>query len=203
MNRHADFSSPESSVPRISRFVLERADNPHDVVFKVFSCNHAGTRLTVRQIATGLRRTHQCLRCGAAVSGKLISAEDRIKQLENLPLFDESMPKRWNESKHAAATLASNIRLEKLQQKQDNETRQWWEWYNQYTQSPQWRKRRERVFERDGYRCQACLENDATEIHHLTYAHVGHEPLFDLISVCHACHEAITEMDRKRREGNS
>ena len=62
MSRSIDFSSPDfsiPSVPRVPRFALERAENPYEVISKIFSCNHVGTRLVVRQISTGPRRAHQ------------------------------------------------------------------------------------------------------------------------------------------------
>jgi hypothetical protein len=50
----------------------------------------------------------------------------------------------------------------------------------------------------DGNACKArlpgCTKN-ATEVHHLSYRHIGNEPLFDLVSVCGPCHRAITAMD--------
>lgn len=197
-----DFSSPEFSIPSIpiaSRFVLERSEDPYKTVDKIFSCNHIGTQVTIRQIASGPRRAVQCLRCGSMTNAPL-TAEQRAKPLDQLPAFDESRNARFNEARSAASKLASEIAAEKRQQQQDAKNRQWWDWYSQYTQSGQWQKRRKKVLERDGYRCQACLEKEATEVHHLNYDHVGNEPLFDLIAVCHACHESITEMDRKRRE---
>lgn len=202
MNAPVDFSSPDFSIPSIpsvSRFALERSEDPYKTVNKIFSCNHIGTRLTVRQFSNGPRRAYQCLRCGTMISNS-VTQEDRKKSLTDLPVWDETRNTRFHEARSAANKLAGEIAAEKRQQQQDAKNRQWWDWYNQYTQSGQWQKRRQKVFERDGYRCQACLEKEATEVHHLNYAHVGNEPLFDLIAVCHACHESITEMDRKRRE---
>lgn len=196
-----DFSSPDfsiPSIPHVSRFVLERAEHPNDVVRKIFSCNHIGTRLTVRQIKSGPRRAHQCLRCGAMTNAP-ITDEHRAKSFSDLPSFNEDLKERFNQAQSDAYALASVVSLDKLQQQRNSKNRQWWDWYNQYTQSGQWQNRRQKVLERDSYRCQACLEKEATEIHHLNYDHVGNEPLFDLIAVCHSCHESITEMDRKRR----
>lgn len=70
--------------------------------------------------------------------------------------------------------------------------------YSDYLSSPQWLVRREAVLQRDEYICQACCERTATEVHHLTYDHLGNEPMFDLASVCHDCHEQITNMDRSK-----
>ena len=79
----------------------------------------------------------------------------------------------------------------------------WSKKYNEYLQSYQWQDKRLRVLERDNYLCQSCLEQDATQVHHLTYKHVGNEPLFDLISVCDECHKSITFMDRLKKNDSS
>lgn len=68
-----------------------------------------------------------------------------------------------------------------------------------YYNSDEWRKRRDLALRRDQWTCQACLAAPATEVHHLSYAHFGAEPLFELTSVCSSCHSCITNMDRKRR----
>lgn len=65
--------------------------------------------------------------------------------------------------------------------------------YDAYLASAAWQERREKVLLRDGYRCQACGERDATQVHHLTYARVFSEPLFDLVAVCAECHEGLHE----------
>ena len=37
--------------------------------------------------------------------------------------------------------------------------------------------------------CEACGEVRATEVHHLTYKHIGSEFLWELVAICRACHE--------------
>jgi 5-methylcytosine-specific restriction endonuclease McrA len=66
-----------------------------------------------------------------------------------------------------------------------------WDEYNQYLNSDKWKLKRRKVLERDNYLCQACLTNEAQEVHHLTYENIYDEPLFELISVCKRCHEKI------------
>lgn len=73
----------------------------------------------------------------------------------------------------------------------------WFKEYGDYLNSNEWKDKRLKVLERDNYLCQSCRINKATEVHHLTYNHKGHEPLFDLVSVCKDCHELITMLDRK------
>lgn len=73
--------------------------------------------------------------------------------------------------------------------------------HGDYLRSPEWRAKRDAVLRRDGYMCQACLQNQAVQVHHKTYRHWGNEPLFDLVAVCEICHDEITKMDREYREG--
>lgn len=64
----------------------------------------------------------------------------------------------------------------------------WWKGHNEYLQTSQWKNIRQKVLKRDNFLCQGCLENRATEVHHLTYAHHKNELMFELISVCYDCH---------------
>ena len=69
---------------------------------------------------------------------------------------------------------------------------EWWIWYEAYLQSGAWRDIRERVLERDKFKCDFCGD-EATQVHHLTYKRVGYEKMSDLVSVCVECHEAEHE----------
>ena len=71
--------------------------------------------------------------------------------------------------------------------------------YLRYLRSDAWREKRRLVLERDGYRCQLWRQHGATEVHHTTYAHLGHEPLQDLLSLCRACHAATTAVLRREQ----
>ena len=67
----------------------------------------------------------------------------------------------------------------------------WQEWYAGYLESPVWEAKRMAVFRRSGGKCESCGWATSAEVHHLTYANVGREPLFDLVAVCEACHRRI------------
>jgi len=58
--------------------------------------------------------------------------------------------------------------------------------------SDYWSRVRRAVNLRDNFRCADCGKRGMTDIHHLTYAHRGHEldHLEDLISLCPKCHKA-------------
>lgn len=60
--------------------------------------------------------------------------------------------------------------------------------YAAYLQSEEWGRRREKVMQRAGGICEGCRDHVATEVHHLTYAHVTQEFLFELVAMCAECH---------------
>ena len=63
--------------------------------------------------------------------------------------------------------------------------------YSDYLNSPKWKGIRRDVLIRDKYLCQGCLRNKATQVHHLTYENIYDELMFQLVSVCDACHRKI------------
>lgn len=67
--------------------------------------------------------------------------------------------------------------------------------YEKYLKSPEWKAKRKLVLERDKYKCLSCLSAEATEVHHITYRHLGNEPLFELVSICRRYHQEIYHMD--------
>lgn len=81
--------------------------------------------------------------------------------------------------------------------------------YTAYINSPQWKRRCARAIARAGDRCQRCgftKYSRRLEVHHLTYARLGHERDEDLIVVCHECHvaadqERVQVEERKQRRG--
>lgn len=69
------------------------------------------------------------------------------------------------------------------------------EHYYPYLESETWKKKVKHVLKRDNNLCQACLVNNATTAHQVTYRHVFTEPLFDLTSVCTSCKEKLINME--------
>ena len=61
--------------------------------------------------------------------------------------------------------------------------------YGEYLRHPKFRAIRAAVMKRANYRCERCLMNRATEVHHLQYPPWG---TFDMpaniMAVCHGCH---------------
>lgn len=144
------------------------------------NCVHQQTEYRLR----GNAIYAQCLNCGCSVGSAVSRSKFKPEQIEAMPTFDiELMDRRWKEDS-AERTLFLKEQAEKERQERREE-------YAQYLLTDEWRDKRQRVLERDRHVCQACLQNRATQVHHTTYAHIFHEPLFELISVCVPCHENL------------
>lgn len=63
--------------------------------------------------------------------------------------------------------------------------------YHQYLQSDAWKQKRQAILIRDSYLCQGCLHRRAVDVHHTTYSHIFRELMFQLISLCRQCHDAV------------
>lgn len=77
---------------------------------------------------------------------------------------------------------------ERMRQEQNA---QWHAWYEQYLRTPQWLSRRAKVMERANGICEGCMVERATQVHHVTYEHVGDEFLWELRAICRSCHERL------------
>jgi 5-methylcytosine-specific restriction endonuclease McrA len=140
-------------------------------------CLHPRTEVRRRDDAVGRPRyVHQCVDCGASV-GCLVAKTTALAGGEPPP-FDAALDeraiedaKRFYEEQRAARSQA------------------WWDWYNAYLRTDAWWAKRAQVLKRDNWICQGCYERQATQVHHLSYAHVGDELLFELASICDECHD--------------
>lgn len=62
----------------------------------------------------------------------------------------------------------------------------------EYMKSQEWNTRRLAVLKRDQYTCQLCsIDSVPLDVHHITYANLGSEPLTDLVALCRHCHDSI------------
>lgn len=60
--------------------------------------------------------------------------------------------------------------------------------FKRYLASREWALMKRAVRQRSGGLCERCRFRPAAEIHHQTYARIGHEDLEDLQHVCKPCH---------------
>lgn len=69
--------------------------------------------------------------------------------------------------------------------------------YNNYLKKPQWKKRRDEILERDGYRCQWCGSAENLQVHHKCYFKNSRGEMIPpweyedkyLITLCGDCHK--------------
>lgn len=71
----------------------------------------------------------------------------------------------------------------------------WRRAYDQFIASPAWREMRAKVLQRANGRCEACLVNTASQVHHTRYPSgpvtlkdFTEQPLWELRAICYPCH---------------
>lgn len=157
-----------------------------------YKCRHSYREPVKWTLANGVVRVVlQCESCGDKHSTGVRKAD----YPDDLPALDETL---IDEARAAFSEFYKQLQAIHVEAGAEYERRQkhersseWWARYSAYLETPQWKEKRARVLERDGYVCQACLRREATQAHHLTYERVFNEPAFDLIAVCDTCHRAL------------
>ena len=160
-----------------------------------FECAHLDTEIRYKTDSLGRTQYYeQCIHCGAQASSAI--KHDSIADKEHVQPFDQNLADQREAIKRA--------RWQDLCTEQEinhrTRTTDWWQRYKTHLKTPEWQEKREQVLERDGYLCQACLKRRATQAHHLTYDHVGNEPLFDLVAICKVCHAELHKEDGNGRQ---
>ncbi len=154
-------------------------------------CDCKFQKLTKKMVGGGYQYRMQCQGCGKK-GNAIAKAKLTDEQMYQAEEPDDSLRDEYWKRRNEQYAIESR-----------EKSRKWWRDYQAYLLSPQWQDKRKRVFERDDWVCQSCLEQPATQVHHTTYAHRFNEPLFELQSICDKCHEQITEMDRGRNAAMS
>ncbi|MDQ5852285.1 MAG: hypothetical protein M3380_09490 [Chloroflexota bacterium] len=155
-------------------------------------CPHAHREMRYSIVSNGVKQyREQCLDCGE-LSNFLKKSDPRVMLAPEIQPVDEALRQQKRRE-------AFQRHLQEQEARQAQHQDDWWQRYNAYLDSPAWQQKRQLVLKRDAYLCQACRMNKATQVHHLTYNHLGDEPLFELVSICRPCHDRLTMMDRRRR----
>ncbi|MES2434226.1 MAG: hypothetical protein V4586_10415 [Pseudomonadota bacterium] len=130
----------------------------------------------------------QCLTCG---EGKGSAFPQNAQTLAS-PSWDEALLERYEIERTAqfAAINAKYIDLavaEELQRAKD--VKQYRQDYEGYRRTETWQRKRALVMKRAGGVCEGCLLCAAEIVHHRTYQNLGDELLFELVALCHQCHD--------------
>lgn len=165
-------------------------------------CTHGRQEVRRRTYSNGVAHfVMQCMTCGSQVRSMPKEEAMRLGGIV-AAAFDDDLQEQWRE-KRAAYWREYRESRESAYREQQEQRR---ESYRLYLLSEKWRRTRERRLAMDRWQCQArmdgCLRK-ASEVHHLTYDHLGDEPLFDLISVCPECHRRISAMDSAGAQGGA
>ena len=164
-----------------------------------FACEHKYSNLTKRKIKGGsFQYIMQCATCGYPASqaiskSKAIESNGGIEpdlfDNEHYESYQEAKKDHWDELHSDYQDKKSQ--LEKIfgiqDLKQDQE--KFFAVYNKHLKTDKWKNTREKVLKRASYICEGCLDSKAVEVHHLSYANVGDELLFQLVALCESCHE--------------
>jgi 5-methylcytosine-specific restriction endonuclease McrA len=139
---------------------------------------------------------NQCFNCGF-VEGQSLGGFTP-QQREMLPEVDklkrDSRDQALIDIRSDFNSQIRSLRQARQDKERNEKNTEWWNNYNAYLASPEWKAKRELVWKRDNYKCQACLTGRAQQVHHKTYGNVdfkGNEPCFDLVSICKPCHDLI------------
>ena len=154
-----------------------------------FECAHEQTALRRRTIrGGGVQYVHQCARCGESTNQPVAKAR-ALKMSGGVepPAFDDELRESWVRHRDESAAKI-NARFNRDAFFAD---------YDEYLQSQAWAKRRAHVLMRAQGSCEGCGEAPPTEVHHLSYAHVGDEFLFELVALCQACHGRMHAEEQK------
>lgn len=182
---------------------LERIEKGNFIIFrcpkcgdfnKDFECNKHKLEYVKTYHADGSPHVKkQCFNCGHVIN-KLVPKHE-VKEFPNIPKLNDEIIE--NPERSSVLLELSKIKI-KIAKNENLDA--FLEVHSKYLKSDKWKKKRALVLKRDNYLCQACLEEKATEVHHLSYKFWRNEPLFDLVSICTQCHEYITKISREELE---
>lgn len=134
---------------------------------------------------------HQCTECGRLIGDWVKSTDPAVvKGGPSIPDWDDLRSEQYWAERRARGRF-SDKHGDNHQARLEDERRQWWRDYSEYLKSPEWKSKRARVMRRASGYCEGCLIEYATEVHHLTYKHVKNEFCFELVALCHFCHERV------------
>lgn len=160
------------------------------------TCAHASVDIRAFVCSNGsVQYVKQCLVCGEKVGNPIKKAEaiQARGAVEFILPFDEHLREIGRQTYERQCQVEREAKraadIAQHQQQRDADQAEFDAWYEQYLGSQQWRERRAKVIRRANGICEGCLEARAVVVHHTTYQHVGNELLFELVALCHPCHE--------------
>lgn len=169
-----------------------------ETIDQKYACDCANPMPARRMLSSGVVTVWlQCPHCGRGIR----SVKKSVYNVPQLPEYDEQKYNDWRARHNAERSAVWADLQERIQQtvaareaQRQEQNQLWWSKYSEYLRSRQWHVLRNKVLERDGELCQACLTRKATQVHHLTYDlynKLGSSAAFECVAICHLCHEKI------------
>ena len=187
-------------MPRLERAIINHPDRDERIElfgdlaekyltemkrYRESECRHPDTEMREQIISDGrIQCKRQCTVCGAPIGSA-------VKKQDGLPPWHEGA---WNSYQDDRATAQKAIQREyiRLHEQEAAEfavkSGDWQAQYEAYRRTPLWQAKRARVLKRANGMCEGCLEANAVVVHHLIYASMGNELMFQLVALCRDCH---------------
>lgn len=148
------------------------------------ACRHPSVVIVLSPDSAGRDQYYQfCEHCGLKISSAI-----KHEKATNVSDYDAAFMQARNEGycdeRQDALNRIANAAAERMQPENRKS-------YDDYLRSETWKRRAAKILERANGTCEGCLSKPATEVHHLTYAHVRNEFAFELVALCHGCHHRL------------
>jgi 5-methylcytosine-specific restriction endonuclease McrA len=112
------------------------------------------------------------------------------------PAWNESHEEQYEAMREAERSAIIQTHVRKQKRGADGFKRE----YDLYLSSAEWKAKRAKVLDRAKGICEGCLEQKATQVHHLTYKHFKCEFMFELIAICDECHARLHDDSDEQSE---
>lgn len=133
-----------------------------------------------------IRRQDEKIRRLEEVNGQIVLYKELVR---NLTKSNDELKSKLDILFNAFNTVRSQDQ-ENVQNNKSNEKSK----HDNELLSPQWRKKREEVFEKYGKQCVECGSTSNVQVHHLVYRkgrHIWEYDVDELIPLCKECHQKI------------
>ena len=131
-----------------------------------------------------------CLNC-KQIQPKSYKKAEYLSEFNSAPILTSEVNRQRSDKKSKEWSMIHELSKRIKKEIIEEISIQYRQQYEEHLQSEYWHRIRKKVLLRDDFLCQGCLENQATQVHHTTYSHLGNELAFQLISLCASCHSKV------------
>ena len=149
-------------------------------------CQHKKLQKVLRTVKGGSKQlVKQCLDCGTQIG----SAFSQKNLPEEPGVWNGDLARKYDTQRKATLQSIREKHFEKQQRVSGNFS----QLYYEHMKSEKWLQMRVKIFRRANNICEGCLEKPARDVHHLSYAHLSDELMFELVALCRECHVKVEQ----------